>query len=914
MNDMNNIRIKQAALAGLFFFLCFTAIAGEDVNQANNYVTSAVVSVDAAIIEKNAVAQVDEAMNGTIPGLIAIPVGGQKLGIANYLFYLRGKATTADNTPLVLVDGVDADIYMLDPQEVESITVLKDASELALYGLRGANGVILIKTKQGTASHNFMRVDLRMGVQSPTVLSDKLNAYQYTSLYNEANLNDGLSPVYTPDSYLNASDSYRYPDVRFADEFLRKNAMYNYYNFTAGGGNEVAQYFALLSYTRQDGLFALPSGQSGLNQTHDERYNFRTNIQVNLGKGFHLQTNINAVYDDRRSPWVDRSTTVASVRDLLFGQIMSTPANAYPLLNPDGSLGGTAEYRNNPLGRLRVGERVENTRKLTANVLLKKDLDEWFQGLSLFAKYGFENYNSYYKGNYTSFAVYQLRDDDTYEQYGADETKVTSTGDPMAGYYSDMTIQAGADLDRTFGRHSLQSSLWYNQYTSSVGGDVPDYKWMGTSARVLYGLDNRYFAQLSASYQGSNNYLRGNRYGFFPAFSLGWIASQESFLQEYDWISFLKVRASAGLVGNDRTGGTRFMYRSTYYNGNGYGFGNPNGSSQGSYEGELNNPDASWETSEMMNIGLDFSTLENSLSFSADYFREKRTDILVAQSNVVSSVIGVSLPRFNGGVVRNQGVEANVTYNKTLGKARFYSGLNVLYAKNEILDMKEVNYPVNESYRYLKGNSINTIYGLSAAGIYQSNEEIVGDGVNSSYGQLAPGDIRYQDLNGDGIVNDADKQAVGNSFPELTYGIYAGFEIQGFDLYIQAHGAEMFDVLVQPDMFSVYAYENRWVNAENGMNALYPRLSHTSEHNRQVSSYWMDKGHLLRLSTLELGYTLPTLWTQKLSLSKIRIYTRLNNFFSTKEGREGREYWSTNAGFSEYPAVKTALVGISINL
>ncbi len=914
MKYMNNNRIRQIILVCVSCLFTLQAKAEEELKTRDDYVTSAISSIDAVTIEKNAVSQVEEALNGTIPGLYSISNGGQKFSTANYLFYLRGKATTADNSPLVLVDGIDSDIYLLDPQEIESITVLKDAAELSLYGLRGANGVVLIKTKQGSASRNFMRVDLRMGEQRPAVLADKLNAYQYTTLYNEGNRNDGIPPIYNPDNYLNPTDIYRYPDTHLKDDFLRERTMYNYYNFTAGGGNEIAQYFALLSYSRQDGLFALPDDLTGLNQTHDERYNFRTNVQIDLGKGFHLQTNISAIYDDRRSPWRNTSTDVNTTRNYIFQSLMTTPANAYPLNNPDGSLGGTSEYRDNPIGMLQAGERAENTRKLTANVLLKKNLDEWIKGLSIFAQYGFENYNAYYKGSYTSFAVYQLKDDGTYEQYGANDTKVSYSGDQMPGYYSDMTFNIGTDLNRTFGKHLLKASAWYNQYSSSVGGDVPSYKWMGASAQVLYGFDKRYFAQLSASYQGSNNYLRGERYGFFPSFSLGWQISEEKILKENQAIDFLKLRASLGLAGNDRTGGGRFMYRQAYYNGNGYGFGNPNGTSQGSYEGTLGNPDATWEKAMLTNIGIDFRTLKNSLSISANYFYEKRKDILVNQSNVVSSIVGIQLPQFNGGIIRNQGVEGDVNYSKVLGNISFYSGVNVLYAQNKVIDLKEVNYPENENYRYRKGHPVDVIFGFVADGVYNSQEEIREHGVVSSFGQLSPGDIKYIDLNGDGIINSADQKPIGNALPELIYGIYAGLEVKGFDLYVHAEGSENFKLNVRPEQFSTYAYNNRWTDASSGNSALYPRLSFASEHNLQSSSFWLTKGHLVRLSTIELGYTLPSLWTQKISLSKIRLYMRLHNFFSTTEGREGRDFEAVYAGFTQYPAMKTALVGISINL
>ncbi len=903
--------IAHIAFTGI---LSFIALFINAQSQVNPYITSSISGIDAVTVEKNSVNQIEQSLNGTIPGLYSISNGGQNFGLTNYNFFLRGKATTGDNAPLILVDGIDANIQLLDPNEIESIMVLKDASELAMYGLRGANGVILIKTKKGNASKNFMRIDLRTGLQSPMALSAKLNAYQYTTLHNEANTNDGANPVYQPDNYLNTIDPFRYPDTNLPHDFLKKSAVYNHYNFTAGGGNEIAQYYALISYMKQDGIFNLPTKIEGLNQTYNERYNFRTNLDVNLGKGFQLGTNISAVFDDRRSPWLSSSDNVNITNNFIFNSILNTPANAFPLINPDGSLGGTAEYRNNPVGLLTSGVRIENTRKLTANVSINKNMSEWIKGLSAFVQYNFENYNAYYKGNYTTFAVYQLKDDDTYVQYGADDTKVSTAGGQMSDYYSDITFNAGSKFERFIGMHQLHASLIYNQYTSFASGDTPAYKWLGTSSRLLYGFDNRYFAQISGSYQGSNNYISGKRFGFFPAASVAWVVSEEDFLKENEAVDFLKTRVSVGLTGNDRTGGSRFMHRQAFYNGGGYGFGNPNGTSQGSYEGSLGNPDATWEEAAKMNVGIDFRTLKNKLSVTADYFYENRQSILVNQTNITPALIGISLSQYNAGTIHNQGLESEIKYNHQFGPVLFHAGANLLYAKNKIIDLKETNYPENESYRYRKGNPVNALFGFVADGFYKDETAIQEHGVISSYGQLAPGDIKYLDQNGDGIINDADKRVIGNAFPEFIYGVNVGIEVNGFDLYLQAEGSEMFDVHLRPNQLSVYAYENRWINSQSGSNANYPRLSFISDQNAQTSSYWLDKGHLFRLSTIEFGYSFPEYLIRKIAISNIRIYAKLHNIFSTVNSREGRDLEAPNAGFTTYPAMKTSLVGISVNL
>jgi TonB-linked SusC/RagA family outer membrane protein len=867
-----------------------------------------------SIIEKNAYSQIEQALNGTISGLYSIRNTGQRFGNSNHIFLLRGKATTADSSPLILIDGIEGDIQLIDPAEIESVTVLKDAAMLSEYGLKGANGVILFKTKRGNSKSSFMRLNIRTGVQMPLTVSKKLNAFEYSTLHNEATLNDGGSPVFDPSRYIDQTDKHRYPDHNFPGDFLKRSAPWLHYGFSAGGGNEVARYFALISYMRQDGLFKLPSGIEDLNKTYNERYNFRTNLDVNLGNGYVLNTLISAVFDDRRGPWINSSETVNSGSNYIFNLLMNTPANAFPISNANGSLGGSSEYRVNPLGLLQSGKRTENTRKLNANITLNKDLNEWVKGLSAFAQYSFENYNAYYKGNYTTYAVYQLKDDDTYAEYGATDTKVNTVGGQMSDYYNDITFNAGTQLTRHFDQHRIYSSIMYNQHVSNISGDNPALKWIGTSSRLLYAYDDRYLVGLSASYQGSNSFMHGKRFGFFPAVSAAWVMSEESFMENLTYINQIKTRFSYGLTGNDRTGGTRFMHRQAFYNGNGYGFGNPNGTSQGSWEGTLGNPDAGWEKARKLDLGFNVSALNHKLQITADYFNENRGSILVEQSGITPSLIGVSLPKYNSGIISNQGIEATFSYGDRSGKLQYQAGINMLYARNKIIDLKETSFPENESYRYRKGNPVDAIFGFEADGIYNDAESIAAHGVISSFGNLKPGDIKYLDQNGDGIINEADRKVIGNALPAFIFGIETTITYRNFDLYIQGEGSALFEYHMRPGQFSAFAYENRWTDVANGSNASYPGLSLSNDHNKQNSTFWISRGQLFRLSAIEAGYSLPESLTNSLSISGIRVYINLNNILSTSDSRENRDIEAPAAGFTSYPVMKAALVGLTITL
>jgi TonB-linked SusC/RagA family outer membrane protein len=907
----NNYANGNIALPPLTAFSSDTLQAASD-KPGNLLLLPASSVISSVQVTKNALIKVEDAFNGTLPGVFSIRKASPSYGLSQLNFYVRGKATLADNTPLVYVDGVLSNINLIHPNEIEEIAVIKDPVELAAFGQRSANGIIHLKTKKGVKARNFMQVEMNAGVQLPEYIAPKLNAFQYSVVHNEANINDGTSPIFDPSKHDGQSDSYLYPSTDFMNDFLSKTGQLTQFNFTAGGGNEVARYFTILGYTRQDGLFALPSNEDNLNPAYNERYNFRTNLDVNLGAGFYLQSNVSAVYDDRRSPWIASDQTVNSSANYIMNVLYSTPANAFPLVNPNGTLGGTSVYRNNPIGLLSSGQRTENTRLLMANIQLSKDLSALLKGLKADVRYAFENYNSYYKGNYTVFGVSQYNEDGSYSEYGANDTKVSTVGGQLSDYYSDINVEAALRYKTRIGNADIDFSTSINDYQSYVAGDEPPYRWLANSNHLKIKIDNTYIAQLAATYQGSNSYARGQRYGFFPAGSFAWILSNSDILKSTDLLNYLSAKVSAGLLGNDRTGGERFMYRQAFYNTNGYSFGIPNGSAQGSYEGTLPNPDASWEKSLQYVLNIDAVMFDNQLTMNASVFHENRFDILVSQSNVISSVVGNQLPQLNAGIINNSGVELAAAYRTTIGEVQLIAAGHFTYAKNKIVDLKELNYPANESYRYRKNQSVDALFGFIADGIYQSEQEIQESNVLSSFGPLQPGDLKYRDLNNDGIINTADKSPIGNLFPNVMYGLSTGVDYKNFDFYFHVEGSADFYTHLIPTMFSAYAFENRY-NTEQPAGT-YPRLSFVSTHTMQASDYWLEKAHLIRLSNVELGYTFPERVTRTLKLGGLRMYVRGNELLATRTQRENRDIESSYAGSTQYPFLKTALLGLKITL
>lgn len=879
--------------------------------QSARSMTSAVSTISSDIIKKNSVSSIEQAMNGTLSGLYSIKSGGDKFGVSNYAFYVRGMATTANNKPLILVDGMESNIDLIDYNEVESITVLKDASALTMYGMRGANGVILINTKHGKAGAFSFKVNIRTGIQQAEKISDRLNAYQYTTLYNEGLMNDGESPMFDPSIYQSASrDPYLYPDENFKDRFLGSTSPFQNYDFAASGGSQIARYFVTAGYMKQEGLF-----KDARNNNY-ERYNFRTNLDINLIKGLYFNVLTSVSIGKHKFPYTgaDEATNnaVNSVNSI-FNSLQTIPANAFPLFNRNGSLGGTSEYQNNPYGMLnKTGSRTDESRLFNAQVKAKYELDMITKGLYVNLAYGFENFNKQYTAQYQKYAVFQEMQDGTYTQFGTNDTKDTRRSDLITGFYRYNLFTAGAGYDRSFGKSDLAAQLVYNQSSETATGDNPDYKYQGLSFRTTYGFMKRYYAEFTGAYQGSNNFKSGKRNGFFPALGLAWILSEENWLKEVDKIDFFKLRTSYGLVGNDQTGGSRFPYRQTYTSGGGYTFGIPGGGTSGTQKGVMANENEKWENAYKANVGVDME-LFNSLSLSVDYFKERRTDVLVDYANAVPSVIGLNLSKYNAGKIDNQGIEASLMYNKEIGQWEFFAGGNILWTKNKIVDLKEIAYQYPHQFR--KGHSISTTFGYQTNGLYLREEQL-NNAPTAQFGIPSLGDLVYvnQNPDDDNIIDSRDQIALGNTFPELIYGVNVGAKFKGFDFYCNLEGSGMYYTNFIPAKFSTYTYDNRWNPANPSVATNYPRLSIAGNYNQQTSDFWQEKTNMLRISALELGYTLPTWISQKALLSYIRIYMNINNLHTFSNMKDNRNPEAVNAGYSEVPLLRTYTFGISIEL
>jgi TonB-linked SusC/RagA family outer membrane protein len=879
--------------------------------QQPRSMTSAVSTIFSNVIEKNTVSSIEQAMDGAISGLYSLKSGGEKFGAGNYAFYVRGIATTANARPLILVDGMEVNIDLIDYNEVESISVLKDAVALAMYGMRGANGVILMTTKRSSSKGYEFKLNLRAGIRQAEKIAPRLNAYRYATLYNEALVNDNQPPMYNPDAYLAAGrDRYLYPDNDYKKEFLGNSAPFQHYNFSSKGGGTYANYFVTAGYLKQDGLFK----NTAVNNSY-ERYNFRTNMDVHLIDGLDLNVGTSAAIDKHRFPYAGEDETgnnAINTVNSLYNTLLTLPSNAFPLFNKNGSLGGTAEYRNNPYGMLnRTGARTDENRVFNVLLKAKYNLGMVTDGLSAELSYGFENYNKQYSRISHEYAVYREMPDGSYTQFGTERPNDSRKSQLISGFYKYDMLNAGLEYRKSFGQHDVFGQLIYNHSSETVTGDNPNYKYQGVSFRAHYGYLKRYYAELTGAYQGSTNFKRGSRNGLFPALGLAWILSEEKWMN-IEAIHFLKLRASYGLTGNDQTGGRRFPYRQTYTVGGGYSFGDPSGYFEGTQKGVLPNENEKWENAYKANIGLD-AKLFDGLSLSVDYFNERRTDILVDYANIIPGVIGAELSKYNAGTIDNQGVEVSLNYSKKTGDWEFSGGGNLLWAKNKIIDLKEIAYQYPHQFR--KGHSTGTVFGYQTNGFYTSNSQLV-NAPTSQFGLPSLGDLVYinQNPGDDNHIDSRDQVALGNSFPELIYGLNWGANYKGFDLQCFMEGSSMFYVNYIPSQFGTYSYDNRWNPSNPSVVTGYPRLSIASNYNRQVSDFWQQKAYLFRFSSAELGYTLPNSITRKISLSTVRVYFNVNNLYTLTNIKERRNPEAINAGYTESPLLRTYTFGLTINL
>ena len=904
-NDIKNIiYIRRILLVSLLFGMnCSFAMARtlrvdtllqNDINKVAygmqpKWMTTGAVSSVRGNELKSFVPNIANMLNGRIPGLV-VQQWGCEPGADSPAMNARGVNTYGSGTGLfIVIDGfqsTEAYFQQLTPQEIESITLLKDASATAIYGSKGANGVLLITTKRGTSDKIKINFSIQSGFQQPLRLPEFLGAYDYATLYNEALVNDGKSPFYTPmdlEAYKTGNDPIFHPDVDWYGTILRKAAPITNYNFTASGSNEYFRYFVLLNVLDDRSLYRKAGNVSDFSKNGTyTRYNFRTNIDVKLSKRLQGAITLGGTIEDKTNPGTSENTSG------MFDLMSSIAPNAFPVYVSTGMYGGNSMY-SNPLGDLmQTGYTSYNGRSLQAIFQLKGDLGFITPGLSVNGAVGFNTYFKSYSKKSRQYARYSVDRDNAdeiiYTTYGQNTS--LAGDESSSSQWRDYSLQASLNYNRTFnGLHNIDAIYLgsYNDYV--VTGTDLSYKNIAMGGRVTYSYDKRYIGEFSFGYNGTENFPKGHRFGFFPAGSLGWILSNEAFLKGNPILNYLKLRASYGIVGNDNIGGIRYMF-DQYYDGYGYHLGNSNNVQDGLVQGKLANPDVTWEKEKKFNVGFE-ATLVNKIDVSFDYFIQKRSNILSQPYRTVPDYLGISRPDINIGKVDNKGLETSIRYNG-IGKKdlTYFVETSLWYAKNKVVYNAEA-IQENE-YLYGTGRIVGQPFVLEAIGFFKDEDDIL-KSPTQTFTDVRPGDIKYKDQNKDGKIDSNDYYPIGyTSMPQITLGLHGGITFKGFDMDIFFQGAANRTVYCGGKYY--HAFQNdgkissialgRWT-PETAETATYPRLSSENNlNNYQASSFWQKNGNFLKLRSLEIGYTLPFQLSRKINLEKVRIFANGTNLFS----------------------------------
>ena len=897
--------------------------------QPLRFVTSAISTVRAAELQKTFNTNLGNTLYGRIAGL-TVSQGNNEAGINSPTLIGRGRSTFGPGTGvLIIIDGFLGDYTQLVPEEIEEISLLKDASATAIYGSRGANGVLLVTTKRGLNSPLQVSFSTQQGFSEATSLPRFLDAGNYAALYNEALANDGKPAFYTQadiDAYSNGSNPVFRPSVNWYKEVLRERAPVSNYNLSFRGGNSAAKYFVLINNISSQGLFKKFGDQNEESaNSRYSRFNFRANMDVNLTKKLSATLLLGGTVEDKTNP-------ASLYNGGTFGQLALLPPNAFPVRNPNGTFGGSQNFTNPVANLLSTGSATSNGRTLQSSFRLNYDLDGITKGLTASIAASVNNYFISGSNKAKSIARFSISKntagDTVYNRFGQ-TTSLVGT-EPNLNQYRNTAIQGFLNYHRVFNQHDVTAMTMFNSDNATLdksdifaGTDPANlslpYKNNGGATRVTYVNKGKYIVEGSLAYMATENYGVNNRLGFFPAASVGWIASGETFLANNKTVTFLKLRASYGLVGNDDIGGTRFMFDQRYPSVGSYIFGTGSAAINALGEGRLANPNVTWEKEKKANIGID-ATLFNQLDFSLDLFNHNRYDILATANNRLPLYLGYTgLPELNQGKVNNKGFEAVLRYrNLDKNKLRFFVEANIFYARNRI-DFNAQPIQLNKAL-INQGNRLGQPFGLLALGLFQTQAEI--DASPKPIGvTIRPGDIKYQDIGGplgvpDGIIDASDAQPIGNTgLPELTVGLHTGLQYKGFDLDLVFQGVGGNSVYLGSSQFRPFQNNGaageialeRWT--PQNPSAAFPRLSADNNlNNYRFSSFYQRNGSFVKLRSAEIGYSFSNGLTKKAKLQQARLFLTGTNLFSL----DHIKYGDPEALGTGYPALRTLTLGARI--
>jgi TonB-linked SusC/RagA family outer membrane protein len=905
--------------------------------------TGAVVSIGTADLLKSPSPNVGNILAGNLSGVSSIQYSGQP-GADNPEIYVRGigSLSTANSTPLILVDGVERSFFNLDPNEIESVSVLKDASATAVFGVRGANGVILVTTRRGSEGKAKVSITSSYGTQEPTRMVDQANANEWVNFYEESLKNDGKSPVFTNDAreaYRTGSNPLLYPDVDWMKMLFKATAPQSQTNINISGGTKRVRYFTSLGSLSQDGLFKNYDERYNGNY-YFKRYNYRTNLDIDFSTTTTMKINLGGRLEERNQPRVDDQTQLFryiywATPLLGAGIVDGRWITNNSLYNPLSGNDGLSSY---------YGKGFDNTTRndLNIDVELKQKLDFVTKGLSLRIKGAYNSIYNHAKQRSTSIESYTpwLKKDITWLKNVPlsemnDVVYVKNGDEGVLGYGESFSksrnwyTEASLDYARNFGNHHFTGLLLYNQSRSYYPASYTEIPtgYVGLVGRLTYDYKTRYMLDVNMGYNGSENFPNDPklRFGLFPSVSGGWILSEEKFMKNQKFIDLLKLRVSYGVVGNDRAiGSYRFLYLPDSYVGStGYNFGvNVTSNLAGMAEGKIGNPIITWETSYKQNYGLDVSFLKNRLAINLDVFFEHRVGIL-ASRNSDPAYHAMSLPVLNLGQVNNDGSEITLKWRDKINKFDYFINLNLSYTKNNIVYQDEVLSPYE--YQWRTGKQVGQNFGKEFIGFYYDGMTDNGKAIAKHPGTLKPGDCVYRDLNDDGIIDGNDDTAIGKpNYPSLNGGITLGFNYKGFSFSMLWVGATMTSRLLEETFRTPLGdtnnrslmqmqYDNRWT-PETASTATLPRPSFDSKANNYGtnSDLWLKDASYFRLKTIEISQSIKFPFMKQLGMSQFRIFANAYNLL-TFDYLKFADPETQTSSRPTYPTLRIMNAGVNIS-
>ena len=878
-------------------------------------VTGAVASVSSQELTRRPVGQTSSALQGMMPGVTVTQRSGRPGGDAGSI-RIRGVGTIGNADPLVLIDNIEGSINSIDPNLIESVTVLKDAASASIYGSRAANGVILVTTKRAKASRIAMSYNNYVGWQTPTNLPRMAGAIDHMLLTNEAYVNVGRAPLYA-DDLINryrtegATNRDLYPDTDWQGQVLTGSGLQQSHFFSINGGSEKIRFLTSAGYFDQKGIIE----NSGF-----RRYTLRNNTDIQLSDKLSARADLQLV----------AATTIEPGRgsETVFHWMNRIPANQIGI-NANGTW-GDGWNGDNPIAMSRDGGiRKNNSPYVMLNAAL---VYVPVRGLTAEVAYSPKYALSIDKNFIKSVQAY--KPDGTLSFLAPARSSLTEA--TSRSMYN--TLRATLTYDKVYGGHGVKILAGFsredfrndNVTGSREGFLLPDYQVLNAGAsdlqrssggasewalqsvfgRINYDFKQKYLLEANARYDGSSRFSKGHKYGFFPSVSAGWRISQEAFMQPLAAaINELKIRASWGQLGNQNIQGGNYPFMSSLQ------FGPYTLGKQIVNVVALNtlaNDAISWETTEMTDVGMD-AVLFSRLSVTADYYYKKTRDILLDLD--IPAIIGLNKPYQNAGIVENRGWKLGLNYRGAVRDFRYDIGFNISDVKNRVVDLRGVNQVGTLANR--EGYPIQSIYGLQAEGLFQTADEVAAHA--QQFGIIKPGDIKYRDQNGDGLINGNDNVVLGSTIPRFTYGSTLNASYKGLSLNILLQGVGRADgMLYEQGIMPFFLggtvqqqHKDHWTPEHT--NAVFPRLAFSEANNEKISSFWLRNAAYLRLKNIQLGYTLPGSFTQRIGISMLRVFANGQNLLTFDRFWDGYDVESPVGTGSSYPQVKMYSFGIDVN-